>query len=94
MSISRNHYIRALLGFYATQNGSLLPQFRDKLPVPFSRGLGPTGGIETSAQFKLLVIFTTNNRQFAAEAIQPLLSTTKFTAAPSLNHKIHCHPFS
>jgi len=48
MSISINHDIRALLGFYTTQNGSLLPKFRDNLPVQFSRGLGPIGCTETS----------------------------------------------
>jgi hypothetical protein len=35
---------------------------------------------------KLLVTFTITNRQFAAEAIDYLLSTTKFTVAPSLSY--------
>jgi hypothetical protein len=47
-SISRNHDIRPLFGFYVTQNGSLLPKFGDTLSVPFSRGLGPIGCLETS----------------------------------------------
>jgi len=40
MSISRNHDICALLGYYATQNGSFLTKFRGNLSVPSSGGLG------------------------------------------------------